>query len=340
MLAGGDVIAPQRVDAGRAAVVERKLHQGRPLAFQEIVDQRASERHARGVLLQELAPVRPPRIGNGADDHRLLLVGQREHLRDHAWAVFRVVAEHAGDKADAEPLLLLVAEQAELVHGFDGGGHARGRLVLAIVGHPVHQALGRGERTARRRVAVIENRRIALLRRRGVARLRHDHVGQRVGRGLAMGAGGGAAARRRGLSRSGLRWRCGGCCRSLRRGGLRHGHGRDLARRRHGVQPRGCDDVLAWRRQALRRLLLRDRERARRRYAPPFALREAGRGRGEQAASGERNCSGDRHAISFLPPGPGLLTITRTWLMEAGPFSRRKHHDFQALRGFLRAGLN
>ena len=189
---------------------------------------------------------------------------------------------------------------------------------------------------------VVENRRIALLRRRGVARLRHDHVGQRIAERLGHGCGRRRGRRRsgvsrRGLSRNGLRWRCGGVA---RRGGLRHGHGRDLARRRHGVQSRGGNDVLAWRRQALRRLLLRDRERARRRYAPPLALREARRGRSEQAASGERNSSCDTHVISFLPPGPGLLTIKRTWLMEAGPFSRKKHHDFQSLRGFLRAGFD
>ncbi len=46
VLAGRDVIAPQRINAFGAAAFERQLHQRRPLVLEKVVDQRAAQRHA------------------------------------------------------------------------------------------------------------------------------------------------------------------------------------------------------------------------------------------------------------------------------------------------------
>ena len=177
----------------------------------------------------------------------------------------------------------------------------------------------------------------SLLRRRGVARLRHDHVGQRVGLGL-HGCGRRRGGGRRGLSRSGLRWRCGGCCRSLRRGGLRHGHGRDL-RGGGTVFSRGVV-TMSWLGGDRRCGVCFFGTESVRDGATPLPCARQGADAASKPQAASATALAIRIVISFLPPGPGLLTITRTWLLEAGPFSRRKHHDFQALRGFFRAGLN
>ena len=79
-------------------------------------------------------PVGPARIDDGPDDHRLLLVGQGQHLGDQARAVLLVVAEHAGDEAGAEPCLLLVGEETVLLHGVHRGFiRVKGEAPVALV---------------------------------------------------------------------------------------------------------------------------------------------------------------------------------------------------------------
>jgi hypothetical protein len=83
--------------------------------------------------------------------------------------------------------------------------------------------------------------------------------------------------------------------------------------------------------------LLRDRAAARL-NARRAALCGARAAHASENAYGEREDGKITHLISFLPPAPEVLTILTTWLMPARLQPRGKHIDFQAFRGFLRAG--
>jgi membrane protein YqaA with SNARE-associated domain len=69
-----------------------------------------------------------------------------------------------------------------------------------------------------------------------------------------------------------------------------------------------------------------------------FTLRRARAAHAGEHAKDERKNGKTTHLISFLPPAPEVLTILTTWLTPTPLRRSGKHIDFQAFRGFLRAG--
>ena len=140
---------------------------------------------------EQLAPIGAAGIGDGPDDDRLLLVRHREHLGDEGGARFRIVAEHAGDEAGAEAGLLLVVEQAEIRHGVDRLGHARGVSVLAIS----RASTPSGARASRRRPAAEARETASAQAPRRRASAAEAWGGLRPYRRCAAGTGCGGASR-------------------------------------------------------------------------------------------------------------------------------------------------